>query len=253
MLYIQATVDGETYFLQQQTNGAWVQLLTAPSLPGTYGVKIKAVMDNGNVIMIDENSEVYGALLKLIVEGKSIAAKRMMDYLPEYWHRSVEMQEILESDGLEIDRLLYAITRIYTDGFIMSASENRINEWEQRLKIIPTGTLEQRRMYVLSKLRGFGKLNEAKIKTIVRTFTGGDSIVTFENSEINVKVLPPNNGESYLFPDVERSIRPRKPAHLGLVVERYYSTWGDIKEGFGSWAELSTAKPDWKGVYNHIR
>lgn len=255
MLYVKATIDGETYYLQQQDNGNWLRLLTAPSLPGTYDITITAVTDSGNVITIDASDPVYRELLRLIVQGKSIAGARMMDYLPEYWHISPEMQKVLESDGLEVDRFLNAITSIYTDAFILTAGESRIKEWEQDLKIIPTGTLEQRRLFVLSKLRGQGKLNEAKIKAIVKTFTGGDSIVTFEDSDstIYVKVLPPNNGETYLFPDVERSIRPRKPVHLGLVVERYYSTWGDIKDGFSSWANLANAKPDWKAVYNHIR
>lgn len=252
MLYIKATVDGQTYYLQQQENGNWLKLLTAPSLPGSYDITITAVTDNGNIVTIDASDPVFKEILRLVVTGKSVAGDRMMKYLPEYWHVSPEMQAILEADGLEIDRLLNAILSIYTDGFILSASEARIKEWEQDLKIIPTGTLEQRRMFVLSKLRGAGKLNEAKIKTIVTTFTGGDSIVTFENSEINVKVLPPNNGETFLFPDIERSIKPRKPAHLGLVVERFYSTWGDIKNQFSSWADLSTAKTDWKAVYNHI-
>lgn len=255
MLYVKATIDGETYYLQQQDNGNWLRLLTAPSLPGTYDITITAVTDSGNVITIDASDPVYKELLRLIVQGKSIAGARMMDYLPPYWHISPEMQKVLESDGLEVDRFLNAITSIYTDAFILTAGESRIKEWEQDLKIIPTGTLEQRRLFVLSKLRGQGKLNEAKIKAIVKTFTGGDSIVTFEDSDstIYVKVLPPNNGETYLFPDVERSIRPRKPVHLGLVVERYYSTWGDIKDGFSSWANLANAKPDWKAVYNHIR
>lgn len=179
-------------------------------------------------------------------------AKRMIGYLPEYWHKSAEMQEILESDGIEIEQLLNKARSIYGDSFILTASESRIKEWEQDLKIIPTGTLEQRRLMVLSVLRGAGKLNEAKIKGIVNAFTGGDSIVTFADSNINVQVLPPNNGEVYLFPDIERSINPRKPAHIGLVVERFYSTWGDIKEQFSSWEDLYASKADWKAVYNHI-
>ena len=180
-------------------------------------------------------------------------AKRMMNYLPDYWHKSAEMQEILESDGIEIAQLLNKARSIYGDSFILTASESRIKEWEQDLKLVPTGTLEQRRLMVLSVLRGAGKLNEAKIKGIVNAFTGGDSIVTFADSTINVQVMPPNNGEVFLFPDIERSINPRKPAHIGLVVERFYSTWGDINEQFDSWEDLRTAKADWKAVYNHIK
>ena len=177
---------------------------------------------------------------------------RLIGYLPDYWHKSEEMQEILESDGIEIEQLLNKARSIYGDSFILTASESRVKEWEQDLKIIPTGTLEQRRLMILSVLRGAGKLNEPKIKKIVNTFTGGDAIVTFADSTINVQVLPPNNGEVFLFPDIERSISPRKPAHIGLVVERFYSTWGDIKEQFSSWEDLLNSKADWKAVYNHI-
>lgn len=183
---------------------------------------------------------------------ENTTAKRLMGYLPDYWHKSPEMQEILESDGIEIEQLLNKARSIYGDSFILTASESRVKEWEEDLRIIPTGTLEQRRLMVLSVLRGAGKLNEAKIKGIVNAFTGGDAIVAFADSTINVQVLPPNNGEVYLFPDIERSISPRKPAHIGLVVERFYSTWGDIKEQFSSWEDLRTSKADWKAVYNHI-
>lgn len=183
---------------------------------------------------------------------ENTTAKRLIGYLPDYWHKSEEMQEILESDGTEIAQLSNKVRSIYGDSFILTASESRVKEWEQDLKIIPTGTLEQRRLMILSVLRGAGKLNEPKIKKIVNAFTGGDAIVTFADSTINVQVLPPNNGEVFLFPDIERSISPRKPGHIGLVVERFYSTWGDIKEQFSSWEDLLNSKADWKAVYNHI-
>ena len=180
-------------------------------------------------------------------------SERMMNYLPRFWHPNLEMIEILKTVGIELDKLVTAYKIIYTDAFILTASEKRIKEWERDLQIQPTGTLEQRRLFVLSKLRGSGKLNEPKIKSIVSAFTdGGGAIVTFANSTINIKVLPPNNGEVFLFPDIIRTISPRKPAHLGLVVERFYSTWGDIKDQFTSWQDLNDSKTDWKAVKNHI-
>lgn len=182
-----------------------------------------------------------------------MSGKRMLGYLPLYWHESAEMVAIMEAQGAEVDRLQSKSMVIYTDSFILQASERRISEWEQDLHISPNGTLEQRRLFVLSKLRGVGKLNELLIKQIVSAFTdGGDCDVTFAKSTINIKVMPPNNGETFLFPDIERSITPKKPAHLGLVVERYYSTWGDIKNDYTSWDDLKTDKTDWKAVYNHI-
>ena len=76
-------------------------------------------------------------------------------------------------------------------------------------------------------------------------------MVSFENSVINVKVLPPNNGEVYRFPDVERALKPLVPAHLGLSVMRYYSTWGDIKNNFGSWDTVERSE-NWNEIKNYI-
>lgn len=180
-------------------------------------------------------------------------SEKMMNYLPRFWHPNLEMIEILKTVGIELDKLVTAYQIIYTDAFILTAEEKRIKEWERDLQIQPTGTLEQRRLFVLSKLRGSGKLNESKIKNIVSAFTGGyDCIVTFSNSTITVRILPPNNGEVFVFSDIIRTITPRKPAHLGLVVERFYSTWGDIKDQFTSWQDLNDSKTDWNAVKNHI-
>lgn len=176
----------------------------------------------------------------------------LMKLLPQYWHDSLEMQEILREHGIELDSLKESDAIIFSDAFIMDSSEERIQQWERSLQIVPKGNLLQRKYFVLATLRGSGKLDEAKIKSIVSAFTGGDSVVTFANGIINILVYPPQNGESFLFPDIERAINPRKPAHLGLNVKRFYSTWGDIKEQFADWNDVATDKQTWRDVYNHI-
>lgn len=178
---------------------------------------------------------------------------KLINYLPTYWHDSAEMQEILDSNEVEIDSLLADSKPIFIDNLILQASEERISGWERALQLTPLGTLEERRVYVLSVLMGIGKLNEKKIIDIVDIFTGGGgAIVTFANGVIDVKVLPPRNGEGFDFASIERSINKQRPAHLGLNVVRYYSTWGDIKEQFTSWQDVRDSKPSWRDVYNHI-
>lgn len=178
--------------------------------------------------------------------------KTLMDYLPPYWQEVPEMVAIQESLQAELDKVGLGDEQIVLDTFIATASEERISEWEKRLLIVPKGTLEQRRLYLKSVIRGFGKLDEAKIKSIVNALTGGTAIVTFEAGVIVVKVLPPNNGEVFLFPDIERSLETRKPAHLGLNVVRYYSTWGMIKNRFATWGEVKEHFTNWAGVKNYI-
>lgn len=154
-----------------------------------YPITITVIADNGAITIIGSDDPELGKLLRLIVLGESIAAQRMLGYLPEFLRTAREIKAILESEGHEIDRLSDNIQLIINDAYIMSASESRIQQWEQKLKIVPAGTLEQRKQFILAVLRGQGKLNETKIKSVVNAFTGGEAIVTFTNSTIDIKIL----------------------------------------------------------------
>lgn len=250
-MIVKVRIDGQDIYLEQQTNGTWEKLSTAPAYGGVYPATITVEADNGSITIIGSDDPELGELLRLIVLGKSIAAQRMLEYLPIFLREVPEIQAILESQGHEVDRFRDNIKIVINDAYILSASESRIQEWEQKLKIIPAGTLEQRKQFLLAVLRGQGKLNETKIKTIVKTFTGGDAVVTFENSTLGVKILPPDAGDIYLFPDVERALSPRIPAHIGLIVRRWYCVWADIKQNYTDWTSVSQAG-SWQDVKNYI-
>ncbi|WP_304542259.1 putative phage tail protein [Desulforamulus aquiferis] len=250
-MIVKVTIDGQDIYLEEQPNGTWEKLATAPTYGGVYPITITLLADNGSVTVIGSDDPELGKLLQLIVQGKSIAGQRMLEYLPRFLQDVREIQTILESEGHEIDRLRDNIQLVINDAYIMSASETRIQQWEQRLKITSVGNLNQRKAFLLATLRGQGKLNESKIKTVVNAFTDGDAIVTFQNSVLDIKILPPDNGDVYLFPDVERALRPRVPAHLGLSVRRWYSTWNDIKLNFADWS-IVASYGTWQNVKNYI-
>ncbi len=175
----------------------------------------------------------------------------LIEYLPQYLQDIKEFNIIFDSEDIQLDILFPLIESIFNERLIMQCSEERLSQWEKALGATPKGTVEERRYFVKALLRGGGKLNENKIKSIVEAFTNGDCIVTFESSIINVRVLPPDNGEVYRFPDVERALQPLIPAHIGLNVMRYYSTWGDIRNNFSSWETVSK-KASWGSVKDYI-
>lgn len=176
-----------------------------------------------------------------------------MSYLPSYYQGVNEMESIADAFDLEMVDLQENLSLLPNDASIATCSESRLLEWEQILGIIPQERdIMQRRMMILATLRGTGKLNEDKIKTIVRTFSGGGCLVSFENSTIIVKVSPPKWGEIFLFPDVEKALKPLIPAHLQLTVERYYNTWLDRIAQHTTWAHLRDNNADWAEVKNKV-
>lgn len=182
------------------------------------------------------------------------AEKRMMGYLPPYWEKSAEMQQILKTEGAEIDTLNERIKYIYLDAFIMRASEERIAEWEQWLKLPPAGTLDERRRRILSYFQVFVKLNEGVIKTLVAViYNGARAKVAFVDGEIKIVVVP--LPENYLDTDTSlliSQLEPKKPCHIGVSAKRFQCTWGDINREFKTWAEAKAKRPTWRDILLHV-
>ncbi|MEG1096599.1 MAG: putative phage tail protein [Clostridiales bacterium] len=179
-----------------------------------------------------------------------------MDYnklLPPFYMEVIDFAALQDALNVVYDDVQYYTKNILDDISISTCSESRLAEWEQILGIIPQERdATQRRMMILATLRGTGKLNEDKIKTIVKTFSGGGCLVSFNNSKITVKISPPSWGEIFLFPDVEKALKPLIPAHLGLSVERYYNTWADRKKQHPTWGDIKNNVTDWGTVKNKV-
>lgn len=149
----------------------------------------------------------------------------LISYIPKYLKEIEEYKVLFSSVDQEITQIYESIRYVIQQASIKDCDEQRVEEWEKFLQIQKQGNLYQRKQYIIATLTTIGKLNEKKIQDIVNIFTnGGSAIVSIENSVIVVRVKPPNNGEVFLFPDIERALYPMKPAHLGLSVTRYYST-----------------------------
>ena len=182
------------------------------------------------------------------------AEKRMMGYLPPYWHESAEMKQILKTEGVEIDTLNERIKSIYFDAFIMTASEARISEWEKWLKLPPAGTLDERRRKVLSYFQVFVKLNEGAIKTLVAVlYRDARAKVSFKDGEIKIIIIP--MPENYLDTDTDllvKQLETKKPCHIGVSASRFQCTWGDINREFKTWAEAKSKRPTWRDIMLHV-
>lgn len=249
MKYVKVMINNEDIYLEELSDGIWSVLSEAPSYPGAYPITVTVESNGGTITIVGDDDAELGAFLKLLVTGEP--RHQLMDYLPPYLQNSTIFKAIMKTEGIELDRLQDSIQVIIDDAYILTATEARIEEWEKALGIIPTGTLAQRKSYIISILRGQGKLNESRIKSIVEAFTGGDAEVTFASSTLTVKVLAPALGDVYLYPDVERSLRAKIPAHITLVVQKYYSTWEGVSTNFGSWTDVA-AFADWTALKNYV-
>ena len=184
-----------------------------------------------------------------------LSAKRMMEYLPPFWHEYAEMQQILQNEGLELDDLDDSSNCILNDAFILTMGESRIEEWEAWLKLPPNGTLDDRRMAILSYFAVITKMTRESIEVLVASlYSNARAEVIFKNStvSITIKPLPDHDADELDFQRLLDQLKLRKPCHITLFTERWYCTWGDIKNGFNSWQALKDDRTNWQHVIQFI-
>lgn len=174
----------------------------------------------------------------------------LMSYLPLYWHENLEMQEIQKLDT-DLSKLREDSNIITTEAYINTADNERLQEWERDLGLTNEGTFEERRNNILSFFKGKGKLNEASIKAIVENFAhGARCVVRFDDSTIKLYIIPKVESD-VSFPRIESLLMKKKPAHIGLYIERFYSTWDNVKNDFKTWNNVK-AKGTWNDISLHL-
>jgi hypothetical protein len=167
-----------------------------------------------------------------ILINVEIGEINLMHHLPMYWHDNEEMKQIQEKTlNYKLYDLVIKSDVIVSESFIKSASTSRLSEWERDLYIEQNN---DRINQILSFFRKQGKLNEEKIKNLVKLHYDCDCDVRIKNSNIDVLIYPKNESDiNYSL--IEIDLYNKKPAHLGVKCDRYWYTWGELKEDSETW------------------
>ena len=200
------------------------------------------------------DTEVLDADLTTIVDTGTLAGTKMIGWYPTTVVAVDALRAVNDVVGHELDNARARGALLNNNAFLFWMDESRLAEWENALEIdVPeNSTVEERRNVIIAKIRGQNKFNVSNIKSIVKTFTGGDAEVTVANGVISVKVLPPNNGQLYNQSALVWELKNKIPAHMQLNVERYYSTWGDVKNNETSWQSIRSGYTNWDALKDKI-
>ena len=200
------------------------------------------------------DTEVLDADLTTIVDTGTLAGTKMIGWYPTTVVAVDALRAVNDVVGHELDNARARGALLNNNAFLFWMDESRLAEWENSLEIdVPeNSTVEERRNVIIAKIRGQNKFNVSNIKSIVKTFTGGDAEVTIADGVISVKVLPPNNGQLYNQSALVWELKNKIPAHMQLNIERYYSTWGDVKNNETSWQSIRSGYTNWDALKDKI-
>lgn len=177
--------------------------------------------------------------------------ERMNSYYPQVISSILEFQAIIDSEYPEFEDLSLAKDQIAKDAYLLTMSEDRVEEWENLLGIKPleNSSIDDRRETVVARIRGQGKLNTSIINSIVNAFTGGTANSWIADSILYVEITPPPTNKVYNFANVEQELKLKVPAHLGFKVSRNYYDWSNIAETCATWQDVKDNFDTWNDVY----
>ncbi len=258
MDYIKYTVDGNTVYLEN-INGVWQQSLTAPEESGTYSLGIE-ISSNGTTTYIDSSDSRYNLMLNVLGEYDNYI--NLLECIPSSMADIKEFQIIMNIESDYFNRFYGGINKTLDNAFLDTMAIEIVQRLENFLGILGEGTLIQRKNYIKALFEKGNKLNEKVIRTVINTITGSNAIIKFYTGSesdspisgqgvLNIQVLSPDPSIDYKFNDIIRAIAPLMPEHIKLIIVKYFSTWGDIVNAYGSWESIKAA-PNWSTIAAYI-
>ena len=158
--------------------------------------------------------------------------KELTQYIPErYWGNDDVQKFRYEKLTNRLNWLEGIFEEIVNNAYIKDMNEESLSKLEKEFKIKPDGemTLEDRKDFLLSILRGIGVTNVEKLKTIAKTYECGDIevIQNYSSYSIIIKFVS-ILGIPKRLNDLKKAIEKVVPCHLGISYEIKYNTLNDL-------------------------
>ena len=156
----------------------------------------------------------------------------LTQYVPErYWGNDDVQKFIYEKLSNRLNWLEGIFEEIVNNAYIKDMADESLSKLEKEFKIKPDGemTLEDRKDFLLSILRGIGVTNVEKLKTIAKTYECGDIevIQNYSSYSIIIKFVS-ILGIPKRLNDLKKAIEKVVPCHLGVSYEIKYNTLNDL-------------------------
>ena len=156
----------------------------------------------------------------------------LTQYVPKrYWDNDEVQKLIYENLSNRLNWLEGIFEEIVNNAYIKNMNEESLSKLEKEFKIKPDSemTLEDRKDFLLSILRGIGVTNVEKLKTIAKTYECGDIevIQNYSSYSIIIKFVS-ILGIPKRLNDLKKAIEKVVPCHLGISYEFKYNILNDL-------------------------
>ena len=156
----------------------------------------------------------------------------LTQYVPKrYWGNDEVQKLIYEKLSERLNWSEGIFEEIVNNAYIKDMDDESLSKLEKEFKIKPTNdmTLEDRKDFLISILRGVGVTNVEKLKIIAKTYECRDIevIQNYSSYSIIIKFVS-ILGIPKRLNDLKKAIEKVVPCHLGISYEFKYNTLNDL-------------------------
>ena len=156
----------------------------------------------------------------------------LTQYVPKrYWDNDEVQKLIYEKLSNRLNWLEGIFEEIVNNAYIKDMNEEALSKLEKEFKIKPDSetTLENRKEFLLSILRGIGVTNVERLKNIAKSYDCGDIevIQNYSSYSIIIKFVSVL-GIPKRLNDLKKAIEKVIPCHLGVSYEFKYNILQDL-------------------------
>ncbi|OCA87284.1 putative phage tail protein [Pseudobacillus wudalianchiensis] len=172
--------------------------------------------------------------------------ERLRFAIPLFWQDIKEMKNLHDRSADELALFAVEFFRYVDSHSILTADSEKLIKWEVMygIPIDLNKPLEERRSVVLAKHIGVGTVTIELIKKTAESWVNGEVKAEERNGAIAVRFIS-NRGIPRNLPDVKQALREITPAHLELLYEFTYLTWGESDKRNWTWSDLDTMNLTW--------
>lgn len=155
----------------------------------------------------------------------------LINYLPEYMKKYAEIQQIMNTETVEVESLWTAIIDVWKNQFLFDATEDGVKRWESLLEIVPklTDTLDERKYRIFSLMNQDLPYTMTRLMLTLDTLCSGDYEITPDFANYHIEVLIGLANKSN-YDDVEDLVTKMIPANLTHVIRIRYNTHEVLSE-----------------------
>ncbi|GAA0378997.1 putative phage tail protein [Bacillus horti] len=162
--------------------------------------------------------------------GVSNSNKRLMGYLPEFYHDIVDFVQLTDTQEAEIISSKQAIQLLFDNQFVMSSDERAVRRRERMLGIQadPTReTLDFRKKRIVNRYSTKPPFTMRYLQDRLDFLVGAGRAITSVDPEAFVLKVTVDIENADIFKEVEHTIKTIKPANI--VYQQETALWDSIE------------------------